>query len=224
MRLEYDTKIYLSSHRGEIVIEQLSEDGIVARKNITPDMLMASITKSCIDDCNYHSGLLPEGCIASTFTRSTQTYFLRHSELVADFTYEGTEYINLPIPRLIFGLTYLPKEQKVTGSKLFVVADEKLTSDTKLYHYPFSNVGMDGDICLGNNALPHYKRPEQLRTLPGYILRIPNNNDRYSPERNKMHLEYRDLLEHMKDKTSAYYYEHILVENGRTLGQFLEWS
>ncbi len=220
----YDTKILIASERGEIVIEQFGPDGVVTRKNIAPDTLMHSITNSRVDDNIYHSGLLPSGCIASSFTRDTQTYYLRHKELFADITYAGTEYPNFPIPRLVFGLTYLPNEQKITKCKVFVVADEKLTSDTKLYYYPFSNVGSEGHICLGNNALPRYKRPEQLSTLPDYILRIPNNNDYYKVQHNQLGLEYRDLLEHLKDKSSTYYYEHILVPSGQILGQILERS
>lgn len=224
MQNGFDTRILIASDRGEIVVEQLGADGVVTRKNIAPDSLMRSITNSRVDDGVYHSGLLPSGCIASSFAKETQTYFLRHPDLVADFTYEGTEYPNFPIPRLVFGLTYLPKEQKVSKCKVFVVADEKLTSESKLYHYPFSNVGSDGSICMGNNALPRYQRPEQLSTLPDYILRIPNNNDHYKTQSNQQGLQYRDLLEHLKDKSSAYYYERILVESGQTLGQILERS
>lgn len=220
----YDTKILIASARGEIVVEQFGTDGVISRKNIAPDTLINSITNSRIDDGTYHSGLLPSGCIASSFTKDTQTYFLRHPDLMADITYAGTEYLNFPLPRLVFGMTYRPKEQKVTKCKVFVVADEKFTSQSKLYHYPFSNVGVNGHICLGNNALPRYKRPEQLSTLPDYILRMPNNNDHYSTQHNQQGLQYRDLLERLKDKSPAYYYEHILVESGRTLGQFLEWS
>jgi hypothetical protein len=76
---------------------------------------------------------------------------------------------------------YMPIEGKVAGSRVCVTPDERLGPETKLYAYPFSNVnatgGITGGICMGNNALPVYKEPARLSTLPGYILRIPNNND-----------------------------------------------
>ncbi len=64
--------------------------------------------------------------------------------------------------------------------------DERLGPETKLYAYPFSNVNAAGGICMGNNALPVYKEPARLSTLPGYILRIPNNNDQYSSGNNRL--------------------------------------
>ena len=33
---------------------------------------------------------------------------------------------------------------------------------------------------MGNNALPVYKRPVTLGTLPGYLLRLPNNDDSFN--------------------------------------------
>ena len=50
---------------------------------------------------------------------------------------------------------------------------------------------------------------------------MPNNDDHYSPEANKPQLGYRDLLEHLKDKDSAYYYSDILITSGKTLKDFI---
>lgn len=109
----------------------------------------------------------------------------------------------------------------MAGCRVCVVKDERLTSDTPTYSYPFSNVGGGGHICTGNNALPVYKDPAKLHTLAGYILRLPNNDDYFSPQHNRGHLGYRDLLEHLKDRTPAYYYSDVLVEDRRTLRDFL---
>ncbi|MFI3293289.1 MAG: hypothetical protein SNI70_07195 [Rikenellaceae bacterium] len=224
MKSGFDIGISISLERNEFVIEQSDENGVISRKNISPASFMACIANSCAENEIQKSGVLPMGCIATSISRAKQYYFLRHDALKADFTYAKTEYAQFPIPRLVFGFEYQPAIQKVTDYRVCVVPDGSLDSDTVLYKYPFSNVGVSGHICLGNNALPRYKRPVQLSTLPGYILRMPNNNDHYDIQSNQKAFQYRDLLEHMKDKTSAYYYEHILVESGRTLGQFLEWS
>ena len=152
-------------------------------------------------------------------------YFIRHSELWADITYYGAEYLTFPLPRLIFAFRYLKAEHKVAGCKLCVVPDTQLKLDMPTYFYPFSNVSLlDGSICLGNNALPVYPDPTRLSTLPNYILRLPNNNDHYSNEKNKLHMEYRDLLELLKDKEPSYYYSDVLVPNGKTLKDFIYWG
>lgn len=82
--------------------------------------------------------------------------------------------------------------------------------------------GMVAAICTGNNALPIYKDPARLHTLASYLLRLPNNNDLYSREHNKLHAEYRDLLEQMKGKEPSLYYTDVLIKSGQTLKQFMD--
>jgi hypothetical protein len=50
---------------------------------------------------------------------------------------------------------------------------------------------------------------------------MPNNNDMFSPRNNKPGLEMRDLLEVMKDKDPAYYYNEILISSGKVLNDFI---
>ncbi len=216
-----ETIIRITPDRPEIVIEQV-ENGVIARKQVTPESLARCFLQSRFDSDAHPTGLLPEGCIAATMEKDSTTYFIRCAELNADFTYFGTEYPNFPIPRLVFAFRYLRDTQKVAGCRLCVVKDEILTPDTPTFYYPFSNVSSgNGGICIGNNALPVYKDPSRLSTLPGYILRMPNNNDHFSRDCNREKLEYRDLLEQMKDKTSASYYADVLVPDGKTLKNFI---
>ena len=119
-------------------------------------------------------------------------------------------------------LQVMPQEGKVARCRVCVVKDERLTSDTPTYRYPFSNVHGDNNICTGNNALPIYRDPARLHTLAGYLLRLPNNNDLYSRDNNRLHAEYRDLLEQMKGKTPSHYYTDVLVPDGGTLRDFLD--
>ena len=107
-------------------------------------------------------------------------------------------------------------------SYLSVVKDERLTPNTPLFVYPFSNVYGNSSICLGNNVLPIYKNPARLHTLAAYILRFPNNNDMYSSSNNKLDLEYRDLLEQLKGKDPSVYYTGVLKEKRQILKDFLD--
>lgn len=210
----------ITPDKAEVIVEQI-ERGVTSRKTITADSLAACFLSSRYDDEIHPTGLLPEGCIGVTIAPKYTFYFIRYPELHADFTYFGTEYPNFPIPRLVFCFKYLRNEAKVADSYLCVVKDERLTPDTPLFRYPFSNVYRDWRICTGNNALPVYKDPARLHTLAAYLLRMPNNNDMFSPDNNRLHAEYRDLLEQMKGKEPSLYYTDVLIESGKTLKDFM---
>lgn len=221
MRDGYDMSIHINTCKAEVMVEQRKKGGVIARKNISPQSLSQCFLTSRVDDERHATGLLPEGCIAAVMEKRYVYYFIRYPDLYADFTYFGTEYLRFPIPRLVFGFKFMPQEGKVAGCRLCVVEDAQLTADTPLYRYPFSNVDVNGRICTGNNALPVYRNPSRLHTLAGYILRMPNNNDHYSKDRNRLHAEFRDLLEQMKGKAPSQYYTDVLVKSGETLGDFL---
>ena len=114
--------------------------------------------------------------------------------------YHETAYPSFPLPRLVFAF-HVDTESKIGECRMGVVADEKPTMDTVMYRYPFSNVGGSmGTICIGRNALPQYKTPHALASLPTFLLSIPNGDHSFNALNNKLNLQYRDLLEHLKDK------------------------
>ena len=221
MSKDYNMIIRINTERAEVEVEQRSKKGVVSRKSISPESLSNCILTSRGDDESHPTGLLPEGCIAVVMEKKYVYYYIRYPELYADFSYYETEYRGFPIPRLVFCFKYLPQDHKVAGVSLCVVKDERLTLDPPTYRYPFSNVHGNLSVCLGNNALPVYKDPARLHTLAAYILRMPNNNDLYSDQNNRLHAGFRDLLEQMKDKTPSHYYTDVLVGNGQTLQDFL---
>lgn len=219
----FDMTIRINTERGEVVVEQQKAGGVTTHKHITPQALCDCFLTSRYDDERHATGLLPEGCIAAVIEKKYIYYFIRYPELYADITYYDTEYRDFPLPRLVFAFQHLAKTGKVGKCRLCVVKDELLTPDTPTYHYPFSNVNSEnGQICTGNNALPAYPDPFRLHTLMGYILRMPNNNDYFMAAHNRLHAGYRDLLELMKDKSPGFYYSDILVEDGKTLKDFLD--
>ena len=221
MRAGLDTVIRISAQRAEITVEQTDEAGVTARKTLSAETFAKCVLGSRFDDSAHHTGLLPENCIAATVSDGRTVYYIRHPRLCADVSYFGTEYLDFPIPRMVFAFGLDTQSGKVISRKLCVVKDERPTPDAPTYHYPFSNVFQSSDICVGNNELPTYKDPTRLNTLADYILRLPNNNDMFSETHNRLGLGYRDLLEHLKDKPPAYYYTDVLVPNGKTLKDFM---
>lgn len=152
---------------------------------------------------------------------ATEKYFvLWNPELRADVIYGDREYPNFPIPRMVFGVRVL-ENGKVAECSMGVVADEAPTMDTPMFFYPFSNVHSDDRVCTGNNVLPRYRKISALKNFPRYLLGLPDNDDMYDREHNRLKLSHGELLEQLKDKDPAYYYTDILVSNGKTLGDFI---
>ena len=216
-----DTILRISSQNAEITVEQKDEAGVMTHKKLSPETLALCILGSRFDDSLHMTGLLPEHCIAAAVSGSKRWYYIRYPSLHADVSYFGTLYEAFPLPRLVFGFGYDTESGKIVNRKLCVVRDVRLTTETPTYHYPFSNVYGNNDICIGNNELPTYKDPTRIGTLADYILRMPNNNDMFHEQNNRLRLGYRDLLEHLKDKPPAYYYTDVLIPVGKKLKDFI---
>lgn len=204
---------------GKITVESDS-DGIKSFKQIAPDTLIQCINKSLLRGA-VHSRLLPKNCISfSAYDDGNKDIILIYPEDKDDISYFGTEYKNFPLPRLVFGFR-LTAEGRVSSCKLGVVENtDNLKPDTKMFHYPLSNVS-GFHLCTGNNALPKCTSLHTLSTLPYYIMSMPNNNDYFKASNNMLHLEMRDLLELLKNKNSSFYYSDILVPNGSVLNDFI---
>ncbi len=215
-----DIRLRISPNSGKIIVEELKRDGAISFKEISPIDLYFMLNESYRSNEVVDSGLLPEHCLSVSIGKAEKTFVLWNPELRADMTYGEEEYPNFPIPRLVFGIRVLDTG-RVAGCTLGVVADEKPSPSTLMYHYPFSNVYEDSRVCTGNNVLPRYKKQTALVNFPRYLLGIPDNDDMYSAERNKLKLGHKELMEHLKDKDPAYYYTDILIPNGKTLRDFI---
>ena len=208
------------SNDGSITVEN-DVGGVKSFKQIAPDTLVECINQSILRG-SVSSGLLPKNCISFTAHDSGERdVVLLHSENRADISYFGTEYKNFPLPRLVFGFL-LSREGRVSSCRLGVIAnDDMLKPETKMFHYPLSNVN-GFHLCTGNNTFPQCKSLHTLGSLPYYITAMPNNSDHFKSSLNKFGLEMRDLLELLKDKEQNYYYENVLIPNGAVLNDFIK--
>lgn len=218
-----DIVIRISPEQGKITVEE-DNDGVLSRKSISKDGLLRCFKTSLRhDDMGYASGFLPLNTISVFQNDAGKRFTLWHPRLRADVSVYDTPYPNFPIPRLVFRFS-LDNEGKVTDDcRIGVVADETPTPETVMYYYPFSNVSQySGHLCIGANTLPIYKKQHKSYNLPAFLLSIPNNMHSFSRSSNKLGLDYRELMEHLKDKDPAYYYSDILIPNGKTLGDFID--
>ena len=169
---------------------------------------------------DIQTGVLPERCISYRESQKGTKYItLEMGSSYADVTYEKTKYEHFPVPRLLYGFK-LDRENKITEVSVAVADRGVLRDDTKLYKYPFSNVS-GFNMCIGSNAMPKIKQLRQLSGIPYYIFAMPDNNDRYTPSRTKLEMEYRTMLEFLKDKDTDFYYENVLIPSGKTLKDFI---
>jgi hypothetical protein len=213
-----ETVIRISAD-GAIRVEK-DDGGVKSVKQIDPDTLIQCINMSMLRGA-VHSGLLPKNCLSfSSYDDGNRDVVLLHQESRADISYFGTEYKDFPLPRLVFGFR-LSKEGRVSSCRLGVIDNtDMLKPETKMYHYPLSNVN-GFHLCTGNNAFPKCASLHTLASLPYFIMGMPNNNDHFRPSNNKAGLEMRDLLELLKDKEPAFYYSGVLLSNGAVLNDFI---
>ncbi len=217
-----DIRICISPSQGKITIEE--QEGLVTtRKEVSRQDLIGCFQHSLrVEDPGYASGFLPLNCLSVWQGKEGKRFVLWHPKLYADMALYDTPYPHFPIPRLVFGF-FADPVGRVSQCRIGVVADEAPTPDTIMYHYPFSNVSeYSGNLCVGANTMPAYKKLYKAVNLPAFLLSIPNNMHSYHSTHNKLGLEYRELMEHLKDKDPAYYYTDILIPNGWTLGKFIQ--
>lgn len=219
MKRTNELVLRLDPDKKRVLVESNTEDGGITVKEITIQTFIDCIQCSTVYDEGIDSGFLPQNCFhISMGSDGTRDYCIWHPRLCADISYYGTDYPDFPLPRLVFGVTVSP-EGKIYRCRLGVVKDEPPRESSPMYVYPFSNVA-GFNLCVGNNELPVYKNRSTLATLPDFLLRLPNNNDSFNAQHNKLHMGYRDLLEHLKKKDTAYYYTDVLKPNGKTLRDF----
>lgn len=215
-----DVILRISPSRSTIVVQERSASGMVSYREIDPIEFYFALNGSYTTNDYLDSGFLPEHCLHIAMNAAERRYVVWNPELRADVIYGDTEYPDFPLPRLVFGLRVL-SDGKVADCSMGVVADETPTESTPMFFYPFSNVHDDERVCTGNNVLPRYKKLTAIKNFPRYLLGLPDNDDMFTSAHNRLGLDHKTLLEHLKDKDPAYYYSDILVPNGRTLGDFI---
>lgn len=88
------------------------------------------------------------------------------------------EYV-VPMPGIVFAFEV--NKGRINRSACFAVADEQLTDNSKLFHYPFGNVYSDGKICWGTNALPKINSMELIERAVMLFFASGTNNDLWRP-------------------------------------------
>ncbi len=173
-----------------------------------------------VEISTVNTGVLPDRCVSYQENHEGTKYVVMDLGVFRmNLTYENTTYENFPLPRLLYGFV-VDKDFKIKKVRVAVADMGQLRESTSLYKYPFSNVS-GFNMCTGSNSLPKLKSLRQLNGIPYYIFSMPDNNDYYKPDRTKLNMEYRNMLEFLKDKDEKYYYGNVLIPTGKTLADFI---
>ena len=209
-----DNEVIIRIKEDKSVRVELRENGAARTKVIAPETLFECIKGSIVQE-PISTGILPPNIVCVKANDTGMRYaVLEYQYDKADITYFKTEYKDFPLPRLLFGFR-IESGGRISAVNMGVPALGKLTPETPMYFYPFSNVSKFS-LCTGSNTLPNIKTLQSLQHLPDLVLSWPDNDDRYSSAYNKMQMGRRDLMEHLKDKDRQYYYDSVLVPMPKT--------
>lgn len=212
-------EVVLHIREDKSILVEIREKGAVRTKVIDIDALLDCLTDS-MDGIQIQTGVLPNNIVSLSFGDDSRYAVVEFPDEYSDITYMSTTYEHFPLPRLLFGFK-LENSGRISAVNLGVPALGKLTEKTPMFCYPFSNV-YRFSLCVGANSLPHIPALYSLQNLPHYILSLPDNDDRFNTQHNRLGLGHRDLMEHLCDKDRQYYYDHVLVPMpGVTLKNFI---
>ena len=214
-----EDEVVLHIREDKSILVEIREEGVVRTKVIDIDALLDCLTDS-MDGIQIQTGVLPNNIVSLSFGDDSRYAVVEFPDEYADITCMSTTYEHFPLPRLLFGFK-LENSGRISAVNLGVPALGKLTEKTPMFYYPFSNV-YRFSLCVGANSLPHIPALYSLQNLPHYILSLPDNDDRFNTQHNRLGLGHRDLMEHLCGKDRLYYYDHVLVPMpGITLKNFI---
>ena len=214
-----DDELIIHIKEDKAVKLEIVEKGTVRTKNISPQALFEAIKGSIKEDA-VSTGILPSNIIALKIGQNARYAVVEYPYETADITYIKTEYKDFPLPRLLFVFT-IENSGRISQVNLGIPAPGKLTPETQMFFYPFSNV-RGFHMCTGANTLPYINDLQLLKNMPDYILSLPDNDDYFDANHNQKKMSRRDLMEHLVDKNRQYYYDSVLIPMpGTTLKNFL---
>ena len=118
----------------------------------------------------------------------------------------------LPYPRLIFFLNIHKGARK--EFLLFALDEGEINPETKLYFYPFGNVGRAGNCCFGNiHSEGKITINESVKIVEDFI--NGETNSHLYTNQNALRLKQGELIEYIKNRET--YPRELLLDSGNTV-------
>ena len=149
------------------------------------------------------SDILPGDNVISTIAikeiPSTNScwYLLARERLSHDMVYGSKTYKEVGMPKLLFAIKV--NNNRCVRIGISAIVDNHINGNSKLYHYPFSNVFGITSVCLGGNSISNFDLVDStsLIYIPEMFLAMPNNNHGYR-EMYAGGKRYLDILEELQ--------------------------
>ncbi len=126
----------------------------------------------------WQTPLLPKNCFFyEERVRGDEVVGIEVERQRHDVIYHRTKYKGVSHPKLLF--IFRVQLQRIMECKVFAVRDALIRPETKLYHFPFSNVHMNGEACWNEKSDIRISEIHQLSNLPYLFLRSPSNDELY---------------------------------------------
>lgn len=122
------------------------------------------------------------------------------------YNYRG-ELFEIPFPQMLF--VFSLREGKLQKCQVFALQKGQVTKQSKLYRFPFGNVGINGAVCFGENILPTFNGLQELETFFRFVLAMEHNDDYFISPDDKVQ---RELVEKLSKENE--FDNSLLIECG----------
>lgn len=181
-----------------VKLELIGESGVIHKKITLKNFIKILTNSSEKDFCGVEIGSIPNGYYNAKIWEDGFSVIVSIQAGRYPFQFFDSIYL-IPFPRLVFKFTC--NNGKVDEKECYAVKDSSITSSTKLYHYPFSNVHSNGKICFGGNQLPKCSKISDVDKLVNLFYSSASNNDLWKSEYVKeAYPALRILLEELNGK------------------------
>lgn len=167
----------------------------------------------------FKTPILPRGCVAYVESTFKSFVFFEVPAHQRKVFYHEAEIENIPFPNLVFGYELYSREESFEMGKVFLVAlaDGIINESSEVFHYPFTNVEDNFEVCMGSTQRPQLNRVSQLSTMPELFFNS-QNSDCYYSRANRSGLTFRALMEEIKGKEFP---EKYLKTTGYSLSDWI---
>ncbi|WP_121616767.1 hypothetical protein [Virgibacillus halodenitrificans] len=170
-------------------IENFSEYVTVTKKNgdmvdgvykMTLNDLLTEIEDATTrEDDLIETPILPNNCVKFVWrdiTRGKADVYILVPKQRWNITFYESPISQVGFPRMIF--KYSIDQKKVSLETIVAVKDNgPIGKDTPLYHFPFSHVSSQGNVCMGGNVFPDIEEIQQVGTFHSLFLASPFTTD-----------------------------------------------
>lgn len=211
--------IRINLNEPKIVETETIVNKVKKKKNLSFDSLARILMDSTEDNFEFDSMLPQNMCKIKIQKGVMDVYVVVHpKQLPVRYALSNNQgIVLLPYPKLLFCFSFGTEAINFIDGRCFAIKDEKISQDTELYHFPYSNVSDVGDICFGSNKIKTTGDiSKDVNNLIELFFASPYNDDYYKVNRTGYLVNsFKELL-NLLDNQKSFPCEK-LVSTGQTL-------